>query len=129
MFTKRITVFRILGFTVRLDFSWFFIFVLITWSLASGVFPEYIKNQPTIVYWLMGVGGALGLFLSIVIHELSHSLIARQHGLPMKGITLFLFGGVAEMTDEPPSAKAEFSMAIAGPITSIVMGGIFVGLS
>jgi Zn-dependent protease/CBS domain-containing protein len=70
----------------------------------------------------MGVGGALGLFGSIVIHELSHSLVARRYNLPMKGITLFIFGGVAEMGAEPDSPKTEFLMAIAGPIASVVLG-------
>ncbi|KPJ87435.1 MAG: peptidase M50 [Spirochaetes bacterium DG_61] len=129
MFGKRLTVFKLLGFTVRLDLSWFFILILITWSLASGFFPQAYKGQSTFTYLLMGIAGALGLFVSIVIHELSHSLVARRFGLPMSGITLFIFGGVAEMTDEPPSPKAEFAMAIVGPITSIVIGGVFFGFS
>jgi len=129
MFGKRLTVFKLLGFTVRLDLSWFFILILITWSLASGFFPQAYKGQSTFTYLLMGIAGALGLFASIVIHELSHSLVARRFGLPMSGITLFIFGGVAEMTDEPPSPKAEFAMAIVGPITSIVIGGVFFGFS
>jgi Zn-dependent protease len=70
----------------------------------------------------MGLFGALGLFASIIIHEFSHSLVARRFGIPMKGITLFIFGGVAEMDEEPPSAKAEFAMALAGPVASIVIG-------
>ena len=73
----------------------------------------------------MGIIGALGLFASIILHELSHSLIARRYGLPMKGITLFIFGGVAEMSDEPPNSRAEFMMAIAGPLASILIGFIF----
>ncbi|GAB4377997.1 MAG: site-2 protease family protein [Calditrichia bacterium] len=73
----------------------------------------------------MGVGGALGLFVSIIFHELSHSLVARTQGLPIKGITLFIFGGVAEMHKELENARAELLMAIAGPIASIIMGGVF----
>ncbi len=76
----------------------------------------------------MGAAGALGLFLSIVFHEFWHSVIARHFGLPMKGITLFIFGGVAEMDDEPPNAKTEFLMAIAGPLSSLVLGGIFLAI-
>ena len=129
MFGKRITVFKLFGFTVRLDLSWFFILVLVTWSLAGTFFPQSYKGHSTITYLLMGIAGALGLFLSIVIHELSHSLVARRFGLSMSGITLFIFGGVAEMTDEPPSPKAEFSMAIVGPLTSIAIGALFYGLS
>ena len=73
----------------------------------------------------MGVVGALGLFISIVAHEFCHSLVARKFGMPMKGITLFIFGGVAEMGDEPPTARAEFLMAIVGPLSSLAIGGVF----
>ena len=128
MFGRRVTLFKLLGFEVRIDISWTIIAVLITWSLASGFFPHYYKNLSAGTYLLMGVMGALGLFASIVVHELSHSLIARKFGLPMKGITLFIFGGVAEMEDEPPSAQAEFFMAIAGPLTSIFIGFVCHGV-
>ncbi len=122
MFGKRITLFKLLGFEVRMDMSWLVLGFLITWSLAKGIFPGHYKALPEATYWWMGVAGALGLFGSIVFHELSHSLVAKRFGLPMKGITLFIFGGVAEMEDEPPSAKAEFLMAIAGPLSSILLG-------
>jgi Zn-dependent protease len=121
MFGKRISLFRILGFEVKLDLSWFILAILITWSLAKGFFPLYFKDLPNATYWWMGVSGTLGLFISIVLHELSHSLVARSYGIPMKGITLFIFGGVAEMDDEPPSPKAEFMMAVVGPLTSLVI--------
>jgi Zn-dependent protease/CBS domain-containing protein len=129
MFGKRITLFKLLGFEVRIDVSWLIIAVLITWSLARSVFPSYFKGLPVITYWGMGILGALGLFLSVIIHEFAHSLIARRFGLPIKGITLFIFGGVAEMEKEPPSAKAEFFMAIAGPATSVLLGLILLGIT
>jgi len=119
MFGRRVTLFKLLGFAVRVDVSWLIIVVLVTWSLAQGLFPHYYEGLPKPVYWVMGAFGALGLFVAIVFHELSHSLVARRYGLQIKGITLFIFGGVAEMTDEPPSAKAEFMMAIAGPLASV----------
>ena len=125
MFGKRITLFSLLGFEVRVDASWALLAVLITWTLAAGVFPAYYPGLPTASYWAMGLLGALGLFFSIVFHEMSHSLVARHYGLPMGGITLFLFGGVAEMRDEPESPRVEFLMAIAGPIASIVLGVAF----
>jgi Zn-dependent protease/predicted transcriptional regulator len=125
MFGRRITLFKLLGFAVRLDISWVIIAILITWSLALGLFPQYYKDLPKATYWWMGVAGALGLFVSIIFHELCHSLVARRYGLTMKGITLFIFGGVAEMDEAPPSAKAEFMMAIAGPISSILLGAVF----
>lgn len=125
MFGKRITLFKLFGFAVRIDISWLIIALLITWTLAKGSFPHYYKGFPQLTYWLMGILGALGLFFSIIFHELSHSLVARRFGLQMKGITLFIFGGVAEMTEEPPSPKAEFFMAIAGPLSSIFLGIVF----
>ena len=124
MFGKRIKIFSLLGFEVRVDLSWVVLAVLITWSLAKGVFPDYFENLPEQTYWFMGAAGALGLFLSIIFHELSHSLVARRFGIPMKGITLFIFGGVAEMTEEAPDAKAEFWMALVGPVSSLLMSAI-----
>jgi Zn-dependent protease/predicted transcriptional regulator len=125
MFGRRVTLFKMFGFAVRVDGSWLIIAVLITWSLAVGMFPNLYPGLSKSEYWLMGLLGALLLFASIVVHELAHSLVARRHGLAMKGITLFIFGGVAEMDSEPPNAKAEFLMAVAGPLTSIVIGAVF----
>jgi Zn-dependent protease/CBS domain-containing protein len=125
MFGKRIKLFNLLGFQVNIDLSWIIIAVLITWSLAAGLFPYMYPGLERETYWTMGIVGALGLFLSIIAHEFCHSLVARRFGMPMKGITLFIFGGVAEMGDEPPSAKAEFFMAIVGPISSLVIAVIF----
>lgn len=122
MFGKSITLFKLLGFEVKLDFTWLILGLLITWSLATGLFPHFYEGFNTSTYWIMGVVGALGLFFSIVFHELCHSLVARRFGLPMKGITLFIFGGVAEMSEEPPSPRAEFMMAVAGPLSSIFLG-------
>lgn len=126
MFGKSITLFKLFGFEVKIDISWLVIALLITWTLAKGSFPHYYQGFQNSTYWVMGILGALGLFIAIIFHELSHSLVARKFGLQMKGITLFIFGGVAEMTEEPPSPKAEFFMAIAGPISSIILGlGLF----
>ncbi len=128
MFGRRIKLFEMFGFTVRVDASWLIIAVLVTWSLSKGLFPHLLVGLSTATYWWMGITGALGLFGSIIIHELSHSLVARRYGLPIRGITLWIFGGVAEMGSEPPSPRAEFMMAIAGPITSIALGVVFFGL-
>src|SRR5581483_6596026 len=75
-------------------------------------------------YWWMGVAGAIGLLFSIVFHEMSHSLVARHYGLPIRGITLFIFGGVAEMTAEPSRPRDELLMAAAGPAASIVLSAL-----
>lgn len=125
MFTRRARLFRIFGFELKLDLSWVFIALLISWSLAHGYFPELYEGLPAKTYWSMGIIGAFGLFFSIVFHELSHSLVARRYGIPITGITLFILGGVAELEEEPKSAKAEFVMAIAGPIASLLLAGIF----
>ena len=126
MFGRSFKLFRVMGFTVRADISWLLIAVLITWSLAVGLFPNYYppEKYPQMTagyYWLMGLAGAVGLFGSIVFHELCHSLTARRFGTQMKGITLFIFGGVAEMAEEPKNARAEFWTAIFGPIASIAV--------
>ena len=124
MFGKTVTLFRIFGFEVKVDWSWLILGALIVWSLATGLFPVWYKGLTRSDYWIMGIAGAVGLFLSIVFHELWHSLIARRFGLNMRGITLFLFGGVSEMADEPPSPKAEFFLAVAGPLSSVCLAAV-----
>lgn len=121
MIGKRITLFKLLGFDVQVDLSWVFIAWLIVWTLARDYFPHKFHDLSDSSYWVMGIGGALGLFLSIVLHELGHSFVARKDGIAIKGITLFIFGGVAEMEGEPPTPRSEFRMAIAGPIVSILI--------
>jgi Zn-dependent protease len=121
MFGRRIKLFRLFGFEVRVDLSWVIIAVLVAWSLAVGFFPFRYKFLSVQTYWVMGVVGAIGFFLSVIFHEIFHSLVARRFGIPMKGITLFVFGGVSEMSEEPTSAKAEFLMANVGPLSSIAI--------
>jgi Zn-dependent protease/CBS domain-containing protein len=125
MFTKRFTLFRLFGFEVKLDLTWLLLAFLVTWSLALGFFPQVAPGLSNEQYWWMGAIGAIGLLFSIVFHEFAHSLVARRYGLPITGITLFIFGGVAEMQEEPRSAKVEFLMAIAGPISSLVLAAVF----
>jgi Zn-dependent protease/CBS domain-containing protein len=134
MFGKGITIGQLFGFRIRIDYSWFLIAALVAWTLARGSFPALIEQfgpmfgvpegqtLPESTYWLMGILGSAGLFLSVVVHELSHALMARHFGLRMHGITLFVFGGVAEMADEPSSPKAEFAIAAVGPFTSFAVG-------
>ncbi len=129
MFGKSIKLFKLFGFEIKVDLSWIVIAVLAAWALAKFQFPTQVGGLSQSVYWWMGVAGAVGLFVSIVFHELWHSLIARRFGLQMKGITLFIFGGVSEMTEEPANAKVEFWMAIAGPLSSVALAVIFYLLS
>lgn len=119
MFGKRFELFTVFGFPIRIDLSWFLVAVLVAWSLSASYFPTFQPGLGSGVYWWMGLAGALGLFGSVILHELSHALVARRYGLTIRGITLFIFGGVAEMDSEPPSAVAEFAVAIAGPIASV----------
>jgi Zn-dependent protease len=125
MLGRSITLFKLLGFDIKVDFSWVFLAVLISWSLATGFFPQVHEGAEPVTYWIMGLAGAFGLFFSIIFHELAHSIVARRFGMRIRGITLFIFGGVAEMEDEPPSAVAEFLMAIAGPIASLFLAWAF----
>ena len=125
MLKRKAELFKLFGFTVSVDVSWGIILFLVVWSLAKGAFPAYYPDLSMQTYWIMGVIGALGLFISIIIHEFSHSLVARKYGLDIKGITLFIFGGVAEMKDEPDNPKTEFFMAIAGPIASLLLSLLF----
>ena len=126
MFPKAKSLFTLFGFKVSLDWSWLILAFLVAWSLSSGYFPMMYKDAEWSkgTLWMMGIAGAVGLFISIVFHELSHSLVARKYGLPIKGITLFLFGGVADMHEEPENPKSELLMAIAGPASSFLLAGI-----
>jgi Zn-dependent protease/predicted transcriptional regulator len=119
IFGSRITLFHLFGISIRLDPSWVLLAVLITWTLAVGFFPASHPGLATTTYWLMGAIAAIGLFVSIILHEMAHAVVARRDGLEIDGITLFIFGGVAEMKAEPASPMKEFRMAIAGPIASV----------
>jgi Zn-dependent protease/CBS domain-containing protein len=121
LFGKPIELFRVFGFSVRIDPSWFIVAVLVTWSFATAAFPAQLPGYPPATYWLMGIAGSLLYFLSVVLHELSHSLVARTYGVEMRGITLFIFGGVAEMPGEVPSPQAELVIAAAGPAASFAI--------
>lgn len=129
MFSRRIHLFTLQGFRVGLDLSWFLLAILLVWSLSAGYFPSAVPGLGGSTYFWMGVVGALGLFASIVFHEFAHAMVARRFDLPIGGITLFIFGGIAEMEEEPPTPKSEFLMAIAGPIASLLLGGVFYMLS
>jgi Zn-dependent protease/predicted transcriptional regulator len=125
MLGKRWTLLRLFGFEIRFDLTWLILLALIVWTLSEGYFPAEYRDLPEGTYLWMGVLGAIGLIASIVIHELSHSLVARSYGLRISGITLFAFGGAAEMTEEPPTPRAEFMISIVGPLTSLVLAAIF----
>jgi Zn-dependent protease len=116
---------RILGIPIGLDTSWFLVFILVTWTLATSYFPGEFTNWPKAQYWIVGAVTAILFFASVVLHELGHSVVALRYKVPVRSITLYLFGGVAQIATEPPSAGAEFWIAIAGPAVSLVLAGLF----
>jgi Zn-dependent protease/predicted transcriptional regulator len=120
---------RIFGINILIDWSWIFIFLLLTWSLAGGVFPTWHADWSPSRSWTVAIAASLLFFASVLMHELAHSLVARAKELPVRRITLFLFGGISNLEREPPSPKAEFFIAVVGPITSIVLGVFFLMLS
>ncbi|MFC1864493.1 site-2 protease family protein [Chloroflexota bacterium] len=109
---------KLFGIQFRLHFTWFIIFILVTVSLVD---PNYFQW----LYWIIGIITSLLLFASVVAHELAHSLVGRANGIPIRSITLFIFGGVAQMTKEATRPGAELKMAAAGPLCSLVIGSLF----
>ncbi len=112
---------RIFGFEINVHWSWFFIFFLVTASFATSVledsYPELTETQR----WVVAGFIALLFFCSILLHEISHSVVARRYGIPVPSITLFVFGGVSTLGKEPDNARQEFWIAIVGPLTSILI--------
>lgn len=122
---KNIPIGKILGIPIGVDYSWFLIFVLLSWILAKSYFPNEFKNWSIWQYWTVGIVTSIMLFVSVILHELGHSVIALKYKIKVKQINLFIFGGLAEIAGEPPKASAEFWIAIAGPIVSFLLSGIF----
>jgi Zn-dependent protease/CBS domain-containing protein len=123
-----LSLFHIAGIEIRLDYSWLIIFALILVSLSGGYFPRALPDQSTAGYWIAGLVGTLLFFASILIHELSHALVARLSGIPVPAITLFLFGGVSQMKEEASKPGTEFRIAVVGPLTSFALAALFWGV-
>lgn len=123
--SRGIKLFRIFNIQVSLDLTWFVIFSLVVWSLAVGYFPLHYPGKGGFVYFLMGIISSFLLFVSVLLHEISHSIVSNKLGLEIKEITLFIFGGVAKLSKEPEDPAAEFKIAIAGPISSIFLAIAF----
>jgi Zn-dependent protease/predicted transcriptional regulator len=113
---------KIAGIDIDIHVSWIIILVLLTVSLATGWFPQLYPGWSTATYWLIAFLSSLLLFVSVLLHELAHSLVARRRGLPVKSITLFIFGGVSNIEREPKSPGIEFQISFVGPLTSLVIG-------
>ncbi len=125
MFGRTFNLFDLFGFRVQIDVTWLFLALLVTWSLAVGFFPALYPGLGQSTYLSMAIVGMIGLAASLVLHEAAHALVARAYGLPIKYITLFIFGGVAQLEREPETPKSEFLMAIAGPLMSLALAGAF----
>jgi Zn-dependent protease/predicted transcriptional regulator len=125
MFSNAVKLFSLNGFDIKVDSSWLIIASLITWSLSQQYFPNVLPNAPNATYLLMALLGMLGLFASLLLHELAHSLVARHLGVPIKSITLFIFGGMAELGKEPTSPRDEIWIAMAGPVMSFCLSFSF----
>jgi len=124
-FSKKLSIFRILGIPVTLDYSWFIIFFVYSWTIAVVYLPNNAPQVTKLSSWMLGVITSLLVFISVLIHELGHSLIAQKEGIKIKGITLHIFGGLAYLESEPKTALAELKIAIAGPVASFLLSGLF----
>jgi Zn-dependent protease/predicted transcriptional regulator len=116
---------KFFGIPIRLHWSWFIIFALVTWSLGAYYFPDTYPNWSTTTDWVIGVSTSILFFSSVLAHELAHSLVAKAAGIQIRSITLFIFGGVSQITQEPERPGVEFRMAVVGPATSLLIAGIF----
>lgn len=125
MFRHTIPIGRIFGISIDLDYSWFLIIGLLTWMLAASYYPTEFAGWSTGEYWLVGLITALMLFVSVLIHEIGHSVVAQRFGLSVPRITLFVFGGVSQIAEEPPSATAEFWISVVGPLVSFALAALF----
>jgi Zn-dependent protease/CBS domain-containing protein len=119
------TLGSIRGIQIGVHYSWLLVFALVTWSLALGFFPQQLPGLAETAYWTMGVVAALLLFASVLVHELAHSFVAQAKGLKVKNITLFIFGGVANIDGEPKKAGDEFQIAAVGPLSSFALAAMF----
>lgn len=116
---------RIFGVDIQIDSSWIVIFILFSWILAGSYFPQNFPEWPSGLYWLLGLATSLLVFASVLAHELAHSLVAIKQGEKVRSITLFILGGVAQITDEPKQPLKEFTMALAGPVSSLAIALLF----
>jgi len=127
--TDHIQIARVIGIPIYLHFSWLIIFGLIAWTLSTGYFPAQTPDLPASSYWAKGLVASLLFFVSILLHELGHAVVARRQGLRTRSITLFVFGGVAQLETDPRDGRAEFWMAAAGPVASLALAGLFYTLA
>ncbi len=122
---SNISLGRVFGIPLRINYTWFIIFA---WATFSLVFQDVSIGYPIEQSIILGILTSLLFFASIITHELAHSILAMRNNIPVKEITLFVFGGVSQITKEATRPRAEFLIAIVGPLTSLALAGIFWGL-
>ena len=127
--TRSFRIGRLFGIDIEIDYTWFIVFFLVAALLSTGILANRLPGLSLGARWLVAGITALLFFASVLLHELSHSVVARRSGLGITGITLFLFGGVSKMSDEPESPGVEFRIAIAGPLTSVALAFVFLGIA
>jgi Zn-dependent protease len=124
-----LTIGKVAGIPIKLHFNWFLTAGLVAWALSAAYFPQTYPGWQTETYWLVGTASAALFFLSVLLHELGHSITAQREGVVVNSITLFVFGGVAYIAEEPPTAGAEFRIVAAGPLTSLFLAALFFTVS
>ena len=126
--TPSFRIARIAGIDIGVHYSWFFIFILVAWSVAEGFFPRFFPDWTEAQYWVTGVLASLLLFASVLVHELAHSLVAIRRGIEVNSITLFIIGGVSNLSGRSEKASTEFLVAIVGPVSSALIGLVCLAL-
>src|SRR5919112_5375294 len=116
---------RVKGIPIKIHFTLIIVFVLVSWTLASGTMPRYFPNLYPPSYWIMGISGAFILFFSVLLHELAHSTLSLRYGLGVRQIILFIFGGISDIKEETKDYRKEFKIAVVGPLTSFALALIF----
>ena len=129
MFSLNLRLFRLMAIPVEINVSWLLVLALMTWTFATGLYPDVLLDGSRMELWGLGFATAILVFVSILLHEFSHSLVAARNGLPIRKITLFLFGGVAQMERDVDNPTVELKMAAAGPAMSVVLAALFFALS
>ncbi len=129
MFSMNLRLFRLMSIPVEINLSWLFVLALMTWTFATGFYADALPDGSRLELWGLGFITAILVFVSILLHEFSHSIVASRNGLPIRKITLFLFGGVAQMERDVDNPTVELKMAAAGPAMSVVLAALFFALS
>lgn len=129
MFGGAFRIARIAGIDIEIHPSWLLILALVAYTLSDGLFPDQFEGWSTAAYWITGIAAAILLFVTVLVHEMAHAIVAKRRGLDVPSITLFIFGGVSRLEKQPRTAGEEFAIAVAGPATSlaiaIVTGALF----